>query len=89
MSEPIKAGDLVMVVKPSPCCGGTRAIGDVFIVAKLQFLWFNCRCGAQHDFVAFDAADGLVAEVCRLKKIDPPATGELDRVPVRKKEPVS
>jgi hypothetical protein len=30
-----KAGDLVMVVKPTPCCGMDMAIGHIFVVHDL------------------------------------------------------
>lgn len=32
MREPIKVGDLVMVVKPTPCCRGGNALGFLFRV---------------------------------------------------------
>lgn len=30
----MKVGDLVVVVKPSPCCGKTAAVGRVFVIAN-------------------------------------------------------
>ena len=36
MSEPIKVGDLVAVVKPSVCCGNTNRVGYVFAVRKID-----------------------------------------------------
>ena len=38
MSEPIKAGDLVMVVRPYCLCGTGIAIGRIFAVKRLKAL---------------------------------------------------
>jgi hypothetical protein len=46
MSEPIKVGDLVVVVKPTPCCGNHGHIGTIFQVARLVHLEGRCNwCG--------------------------------------------
>jgi hypothetical protein len=44
----ISTGDLVMVVKPSPCCGHTRDVGVVFVVKAVEMLIKVecCDCGA-------------------------------------------
>lgn len=47
MSEPIKAGDLVAVVHPSPCCGHGDTIGLIFRVREvcLNVVGRCQRCG--------------------------------------------
>lgn len=91
MSGPIKKGDLVMVVKPTPCCGKGH-LGLVLTVDWVRsYFPTHCRyCGADrdlsHERAGFEP-DRTTCETYRLKKIDPPATGEYDRVPVRKTEP--
>lgn len=89
MSGPIKKGDLVMVVGVTKCCGSSRNAGivgrvtDVYRARKSQ-----CWCGhiTEETLALLDNEKRGVAY--RLKKIDPPATGEYDRVPVRKTEPM-
>jgi len=42
----IKAGDLVMVVKPQPCCGGLGSVGKVFRVTHVHENFSICDwCG--------------------------------------------
>ena len=86
----IKAGDLVMVVNAAQC-GCTHLIGLVFNVdgftrrdffrcVKCKSTWSQ-RNGAVKGYLDFEF------DPRRLKKIDPPATGEYDRVPQKLKEP--
>lgn len=87
----IKKGDLVMVVKPSYCCNNYKSVGMVFIVVgKDMCVRTQCAgCGIVKlvtDHLALN--DGELCEASRLKKIDPPAEGEYDRVPVRETVPV-
>ena len=96
MSGPIKKGDLVMVVLPALCgCGlAHKKVGTVFSVAYVANARWRCfHCG--FEYTGGLAATGTRNErgkkvgypLSRLKKIDPPATGEYDGVPVRKSQP--
>lgn len=80
MSDPIKAGDWVVVVKPTMCCGNTTAIGWVFEVAEvaLQKGMFCTHCNhrGEWDAARNDRWDGF--ELSRLKRIPP--LSELDDV---------
>ena len=76
MSE-IKAGDLVVLVKPTHCCGYDKNLGLIFRVHSLV-RGTKCACG---DFNNVDCAtiDGWWrAELSRLKRIPP--LSELDDV---------
>ena len=83
MSKPIAAGDLVMVVKPTPCCGHSMRIGFVAMVleVKMQHGWCrHCRAPIAQDHwrarLSEDLSEGLVIAVSRLIRIDPPALPE-------------
>ena len=85
MSEQIKVGDLVMVVRPYVCCGKSSTnMGEVGkVVAILNIL---CRCPACHFFgkeqlAKLDISTGLGTEISRLKRLDPDALK--DDVPTR------
>lgn len=69
----IKPGDLVVVTKPTPCCGDTRSIGKPFRVAEIGDLWGTCRrCGKFYfSSDALDKASGKWFPVSRLTRIDP------------------
>ena len=84
----IKRGDLVMVVRGTPCCGGVKDLGLTFTVNKTYKSQAICaKCGSRltSRFVTTD--DGYECSEKLLKKIDPPSTGELSGVPLRIKEP--
>ena len=90
----IKAGDLVMVVRA--CCAVTLAqsgglVGTVNKIEKYpDDSWLCENCGETgHGDMRVIAFRGRYrsAPTSWLKKIDPPATGEYDRVPQRLKEP--
>lgn len=85
----IKKGDLVMVVAGRPCCGHIRSYGDTFIVADLEPKTGVCsQCGQRKSIVIAKASgEGFGYDTRRLKKIDPPASGELKGVPLLLKEP--
>ncbi len=36
MNGPLKVGDLVCVVKPTPCCGNIKYLGGVFTLVDLR-----------------------------------------------------
>lgn len=90
----IKRGDLVMVVAPSEC-ESTMSIGYVFVAGELYSgVSAPCEnCGNVHLMTnaIFDSGitrvPGHVYAQSRLRRIDPPATGEYDGVPVRKLQP--
>lgn len=44
MSEPIKEGDLVAVVRPTPCCASTVGMGSVYTVVHLGRFSLQCLC---------------------------------------------
>jgi len=68
----IKAGDLVMVVKPRQCCGSSHAIGKVFLVVSVGIETVNCSiCGKEEKMVVARVSTGLMGDISRLKKIPP------------------
>lgn len=69
----IKAGDLVMVVRPVPCCGDYSAVGQIYMVGLVRLGSFRCECGAEPDdlLAAFDVENKLAFEITRLIRIDP------------------
>lgn len=75
MSEPIKAGDLVQIIKPWPCCGSVRSLGQIFRVAKISGGRLGHRLagcpGTAACTSALDATDGLWTEIGMLKRIPP------------------
>ena len=72
MSEKIQPGDLVMVVKPTACCGASNSIGEIHRVAKVERaeLWCNV-CFADFDGIAADIGDGDYIPLRELKRIPP------------------
>jgi hypothetical protein len=81
----MKRGDIAMVVKPSGCCNSHINLGKLFtIVSKSPFSMSRCElCGHIEDGVQHWLLlnDGTICPPSRLKKIDPPATG--DSLPTR------
>lgn len=78
----IKTGDLVMVVKPTPCCGNCKAIGRTFTVKGVSASEAVCRyCGRIDKLEDALSVDDRRYDISRLKKIDPPADG--DSLPTR------
>jgi len=69
----IRPGDLVMVVRPTPCCGDKSAVGKIYKVGAVALSDFACGCGAEPEdlLAAFDVANKLAFEVTRLIRIDP------------------
>jgi hypothetical protein len=75
----IREGDLVMVIKPSPCCGMGK-LGNVFIAGPIRpsskggILCYYCRKIMPPEIVVVcPTYGGKVAALTRLKKINPPA----------------
>ena len=79
MSEPIKVGDLVMVVRGNPCCGQSYSLGKIFCVAEIDTVYGStCTfCGAPVEYAlpaAFrNVGDMTGSQLRKLKRIDPPA----------------
>ena len=75
----IKAGDLVMIVRPTLCCGDASSIGTVFTVKEVWINRSRCHgCGAFHE--EMQLANNLPRSIenagwmaSRLIRIDPPA----------------
>ena len=83
--RPIKAGDLVMVVRAQPCCGYNRILGRIYKVVDLSRNQTECLiCGATHpsNYVIAKANSDTGCLTNTLIRIDPPATG--DSLPTRK-----
>ena len=88
MSNDIKPGDLVMVVRGMPCCGffGARKIGHVFVVSRVKGTEAHHFCQGCKTYLsrgtlyAEDGGDsgGMLS---MLKKLDPPSEG--DSLPTR------
>jgi hypothetical protein len=79
MSGAIGVGDLVAVVKPTPCCGNPTAVGWHFIVSGFRSnAPGQCMyCGDfQHKMVA-DGHPECAFNIDRLKRIPP--LDELER----------
>ena len=90
MSTQIKPGDLVMVVKPLPCCGSTHSLGMVATVLgiglRAEHRLVACkRCGrlvrSVADLLFTERPDGEMGYVerSRVIRIDPPAQTETTR----------
>lgn len=79
MSEPIKAGDLVMVVRWPHRCESSNGLFSGFIGTVEAFHPFaHCRCGEFFNEPAarFTGSVRRGVPVSWLKKIDPPAQSE-------------
>jgi hypothetical protein len=74
----IKVGDLVMVVKPQPCCGRTEFIGTTFEVTEIRNGMGECfYCKQRYRSIGASRLNsGGFFDVHRLIKIDPPALPE-------------
>lgn len=80
MSEPIKVGDLVVIARPTPCCGNEGNVGIVFVVSGIDYGGSCSYCSRPHPRAAgaFGKSDGHMTQVSRLKRIPP--LKELDDV---------
>lgn len=79
MSDQIKPGDLVMVVKTMPCCGYDGGLGTVFRASEITQEYVKCSgCEAvrfnENELVGID--EESCVETYRLKKLNPPAEEE-------------
>jgi hypothetical protein len=76
----IKAGDLVMVVRGTPCCDGPKDIGIPFTVERVVGSGFCLLClkpNTEPIVVAVGELSGFA--VSQLIKIDPPALPSTER----------
>lgn len=80
--RPIQVGDLVVVVRPTPCCGATDELGLTFTVAEIVRMPTLCprsmRLGS--DVMAFGHPGGPIY-ASTLKRIDPPPVTETTDTP--------
>ena len=79
MSEPIKVGDLVQIVKPSPCCGSYKNVGKIYTVAAVNATppythcagCFKPRQPNGYLRLSSDSPDNGHIEQWRVRKIPP------------------
>jgi hypothetical protein len=72
VSEPIRNGDLVQIVRPSPCCGGGDSIGHVFEAREVGGTHVRCAaCGRRTMGPSAGDASGYYFPLTRLKRIPP------------------
>jgi len=83
VSEQIKVGDLVMVVKPSLCCKRDVSVGKIYVVDAIGFPLadFCGGCGATMPIHSsfchlLKGNNNGWIDPWRLKKIDPPTQDE-------------
>ena len=70
MDKPIAVGDLVMVVRPTPCCGHPRGIGLPYRVLSIDDLSSCVHCNRVARSIAIsEPAGGYCFE--QLIRIDP------------------
>ena len=68
----IKSGDLVVVTKPTPCCGNGSTLGAIFRVQKIKFgiaMCGYCRKEIADSFA--QVGPHHFRNVYRLRRIDP------------------
>lgn len=72
-----KKGDLVMVVRPTPCCGAAANLGSVFSVEATKYTRGRCvyckKCDDETVLGVKGLDDGFLTWASRLIKINPPA----------------
>ena len=74
MIDPIKVGDLVVVVKATPCCNVYRPLKTIFMVEEIRkdinsnCVW--CKKTRQVICVYYPDSD-MIIDIDRLKKIPP------------------
>lgn len=79
MSEPIKVGDLVMIIRGNKCCGRTDSLGVTFQVTEIRHHEGICKyCCAHNSGLVADSVRPTVTYLYKLKRIPP--LSELDDV---------
>ena len=74
----IKAGDLVVVVKPTTCCGNSIEMGHIFRVSGVHFASGSCtKCAKYLGAVWYAAREGfnggfLLPEIKKIPPLDEP-----------------
>jgi len=78
VSEPIKCGDLVAVIRPTECCNGPGSIGLVGTVTNMvEHGVFRCNVTGWRHVTACVQIDGDAwIERSRVKKLDAPLNDE-------------
>lgn len=83
MTDAIKPGDLVMIIKPMPCCGYSGGLGLVrtvqaFTSRECGTKCVGCGISNRSDFGPHSHANlgDFYVWLYRLKKIDPPALAD-------------
>lgn len=83
MSDEIKVGDLVMVVRGKPCCGDTSRLGVCFVVAEIwewddaeTYVCDHCEEIQKNGILACEEGDNEGDYLSMLKRIDPPAVND-------------
>lgn len=74
--KPISVGDLVMVVRPSTCCGSSfSGVGEIFKVALIKHDSGHRSCCGKVESVVRCLGEGhmLGYFIDRLKRLDPDA----------------
>ena len=84
----IKAGDLVMVVRPTPCCDNKDLIGTVFVAGNVvpRQLWSCCICRRSRFATSVFIRHDELVDVARIKKIDPISDPEETPASVEREE---
>lgn len=73
----IKAGDLVMVVRPTLCCGHPGQIGTVFVAESVEMACGESECCGDPTPIMCASIDSEYGYDLRgLIRIDPPALPE-------------
>lgn len=74
MSERIEVGDLVVIIKPTSCCGYSGGIGKIYIVGNMRSFRGRCLlCGAigNGEPLACWGSGSRGVPTRRLKKLPP------------------
>ncbi len=88
MTDPIKPGDLVAVVKPLPCCGSTMGIGIVSTVYSISNIPIQCAvCGYTAIRTVATLKDDRLSPLPVLKKLNPPES-EMSKETTKKSEEI-
>ncbi len=81
MSE-IKAGDLVMVVRPQPCCGNTGHLGRIHAVGDIALCAYTCSAcltkGVGKVVILHDSTGWLLSCVRKMEPGEEPEAIETD-----------
>lgn len=93
MDRPIQVGDLVVIVKESPCCASTNSLGIIFRVKAIRPRGVGSRCNGckatrpAETAVAESYSDHFVTDIDRLRRIPPLSELEGERTDEKLKEP--